>query len=220
MSVIRVYHFLPTRYALDDIKNRRIKIAQIDQLNDPFELWCVTQDNKELREHLRRYKREMDKQYGLLCFCKGWSNPLLWSHYADKHRGMCLGFDIRADSIAPVNYVEERVPIEYPFRESIQKISDQLLWTKYIDWQYEEELRIWIKFLDRDPITQFYFCNFDEKIQLKEIIAGPLCKVPETEIRHALGDVTDVNLIQARLAFKTFRVVRIGWGFRTPAADE
>ena len=44
---MRVYHFLPAVYTLQDIEKKRIKIAEIDQLNDPFELWCVSQENKE-----------------------------------------------------------------------------------------------------------------------------------------------------------------------------
>ena len=217
MSVIRLYHFLPAKHALDDIRKRRIKIAEIDQLNDPFELWCVAQDNKDLRARLRDYKRTMDERFGVLCFCTAWGNPLLWSHYADKHRGMCLGFDLAENTVSPVNYVSERVPIQYPFTQDLETISNQLLWTKYIDWRYEEEWRSWIKFMERDPITQLYFCNFDEKIQPKEVIAGPLCDVTEREIREALGDIGDVDVIKARLAFKTFRIVRMGWGFDTPS---
>ncbi len=65
MSAIRLYHFLPAEHALDDIRKRRIKIAEMDQLNDPFELWCVAQDNKELRARLRDYKRTMDDRFGV-----------------------------------------------------------------------------------------------------------------------------------------------------------
>ena len=61
MSTVRVYHFLSAEHALDDIEKRRIKISEIDQLNDPFELWCVAQENKELRERLRDYKKTMNK---------------------------------------------------------------------------------------------------------------------------------------------------------------
>jgi hypothetical protein len=37
-SKIRVYHFVGAEYGLDDIRRRRLKIATIDDLNDPFEL--------------------------------------------------------------------------------------------------------------------------------------------------------------------------------------
>lgn len=31
---LRVYHFLPAEFGLDDIEKRRIKVSEIDQLND------------------------------------------------------------------------------------------------------------------------------------------------------------------------------------------
>jgi hypothetical protein len=211
VGTIRVYHFLKAKDALDDIKKLRIKISEVDQLNDPFELWCVALDDRQLRERLRDYKRTMSDRFGLLCFCGGWSNPLLWSHYADKHRGMCLGFDIDEDTVKSVKYVKDRPSVGPTLIEDLKALLDHLLWTKYIEWQYEEELRAWVQFDEREPITKFYFYDFGERLQLKEVIAGPLCEVTEMEIRDALGATQDVDVIKARLAFKTFRVVRKGW---------
>jgi hypothetical protein len=213
MGVIRVYNFLPAIHALDDIKKRRIKISEVDQLNDPFELWCLSLEDSGLRERLRDYKRTMSDHFGLLCFCGSWSNPLLWSHYADKHRGMCLGFDIDENTIKSVKYVKDRPSVGSAAIEDMKTLLDHLLWTKYIDWQYEEELRAWVRFDERDLITKFYFYNFGENLQLKEVVAGPLCELTEMEIREALGTVRDVAVTKARLAFKTFRVVRKGWRF-------
>jgi hypothetical protein len=216
MATIRVYHFLSAENALDDIQKRRIKISEVDQLNDPFELLCVSQEDKRLRVTLRDYKKTMHQRFGLLCFCRGWSNPVLWAHYGDKHRGMCLGFDVQDNTVRAVTYVSDRPIVPYPISGDLQTVSDQLLWTKYSDWAYEEELRSWIRFMDRDPATRFYFSNFNETIQLKEVIAGPLCTVSEAQIRQALGDIeASVAVIKARLAFRTFRVVTQGWKFDT-----
>ena len=69
---MRIYHFLPAVHALEDIQKKRIKISEIDQLNDPFELWCVSQENKRFRPALRKYKKDMGERFGLICFSKGW----------------------------------------------------------------------------------------------------------------------------------------------------
>jgi len=87
---MRAYHFLSATHALDDIERQRLKISEIDQLNDPFELWCVSQPTRGLRDALRAYKKEMNEKFGLICFSEDWVSPLLWSHYAAKHRGVCL----------------------------------------------------------------------------------------------------------------------------------
>ena len=35
-----------------------------------------------------------------------------WAHYADGHKGLCLGFDISDHLLAEVNYVDERLPVD------------------------------------------------------------------------------------------------------------
>lgn len=67
---IRLYHLLSAEHALEDIAKRRPKISQIDQLKDPFELWCVYQKDRSLRDALRAYKNEMNARFGMLCFSK------------------------------------------------------------------------------------------------------------------------------------------------------
>lgn len=207
---MQVYHFLPTKWALEDIAKRRLKISEIDQLNDPFELWCVSQEDQQLRKSLRDYKEDMGKQFGIICFCKRWTNPLLWSHYADKHHGICLGFEVDERGLQEVKYVNERQNLQIP--PTIES-AKQLLFTKFRDWHYEEELRNWFRLDERDG--DHYFYPFDDFIQLREVIAGPLCSATKSEIDEALkGYGAPIQIIKARLAFKTFLVVRNLEGFR------
>jgi hypothetical protein len=44
---MRLYHFLSATNALDDLTRRRIKLSQIDDLNDPFELWYSAQGDRK-----------------------------------------------------------------------------------------------------------------------------------------------------------------------------
>jgi hypothetical protein len=152
----------------------------------------------------------MGKSYGVICFSKQWDNPLLWSHYAEKHQGMCLGFEVNEDSLKAVTYVSDRPELVIPPTEA--SIS-QLLFTKFEDWKYEDEMRNWFRLGER--LGDHHFYPFDEHIRLREIIAGPLCKVTEGEIRNALRDITDADVIKGRLALRSFRVVRRGWRFDT-----
>ncbi len=212
---IRLYHFLSAGHALDDIAKRRLKISQIDQLNDPFELWCVYQKDRGLRRDLRAYKEKMSTLFGMLCFSKHWHNPVLWSHYADRHQGICLGFDIDKQCVRPVTYVSKRPRLEIP---PSQKDADLLLYTKFVDWRYEEEWRSWVQIDERDTATGFYFYSFDSHVQLREVIAGPLCDVPEARIKDAVtGYDAKIFPIKARLAFKSFRVVKNRQGFQRSA---
>jgi len=83
---------------------------------------------------------------GILSFSESNSNILLWSHYADKHRGLCFEFKSSNNSPFfgvswPVQY-KENYPL-YKFVEiDREQIIPELLLIKSIDWKYEKEWRI------------------------------------------------------------------------------
>jgi hypothetical protein len=89
-----VFHFINEEFGLEDLRKRRLKIATLNELNDPFEFLGVNLSGKSLRRAFKVMKDQLSVRYGLLCFSHNWHNPVQWSHYADKHRGLCLGFDI------------------------------------------------------------------------------------------------------------------------------
>jgi hypothetical protein len=203
VNMTRAYHFVPTDFALQDLRHRRLKIARLDELNDPFELWAIAQSDRHLRQALRKTKADFARLYGLLCSSLSWHNPLLWSHYADRHRGLALGFDVTEEILKPVSYVAER-----PTLTKIDPtVARWLLFTKFIDWQYEQEGRIFTTLQDRDP-SGLYFGKFNEQLVLREVIVGPPCKVTKKDLRDALDGHEGVTLTKGRLAFKTFDVVR------------
>src|SRR5207253_3097370 len=39
---------------------------------------------------------ELQNRYGkgICCFSEEYNNPLLWSHYGDQHRGICIGYTL------------------------------------------------------------------------------------------------------------------------------
>lgn len=208
---MRAYHFLPSQYALDDLRHRRLKIARLDELNDPFELWAIAQPDRRLRQAFRKTKDEMAQRYGVLCFSLSWHNPLLWSHYADRHRGVALGFDVSDAILKPVSYVKGR-PI---LKQISMEVAHWLLFTKYIDWQYEQEARIFITLTDRDPASGLYFGDFSKQLVLREVIIGPLNTNTKKDLHNALGSVANVTLTKGRLAFNSFQVVPDKRGFRS-----
>lgn len=210
MSTIRAYHFVAEQYALDDLRRQRLKIARFDELNDPFELWSIAQPDKCLRQAFRRTKEEMSRRFGVLCFSLSWQNPLLWSHYADRHHGLALGFDISGDVLKAVSYIAQR-----PVLKQISiEVASWLLFTKYADWHYEREARIFTKLEHRDPQSGLYFADFNDRLVLREVIVGPLSRVSNRDLDNALRNVTGVTLTKGRLAFNSFQVVTDQRGLR------
>jgi hypothetical protein len=72
---------------------------------------------------------------------------LLWSRYANGHRGLCLHFHVAAGSVfgraRQVRYSPQREPILIPLdHQLLDEIPDRMVLTKAIDWEYEKEFRI------------------------------------------------------------------------------
>jgi hypothetical protein len=109
---VRVYHFVNEVFGIEDLQKRRLKIATINDLNDPCELFAVHFGNPAVRRAFRKMKEEFSKERGLLCFSRDWRNPVQWSHYAHGHRGLCFGFDVPDQTVAPVTYSDRRIAAE------------------------------------------------------------------------------------------------------------
>ena len=106
---MKLYYFTNAEYGLSDLREKHLKIARINQLNDPFEFMSADLSNDDLRKGIEALKEYHNGIIGLLCFSKNWDNPVQWAHYADKHKGLCLGFDVASSLCIKVDYKDERL---------------------------------------------------------------------------------------------------------------
>lgn len=201
-GTIRAYHLLSAQYGLEDLRHRRLKIARINDLNDPFELSPFNLSKPSDRAAFRKIKNTFAANRGVLCFSLSWDNPLLWSHYADRHKGVALGFDIHHDLVRKVSYVEQR----YALKKINEETAIALLFSKYKGWEYEQEVRIFTSLEDRKD-SGHYFVHFNEQLALRDVIVGSLSTLTRQQLQDELGDLSGVTLRKARLAFNTFRIV-------------
>lgn len=200
---MRLFHFVNEEYALKDIRERRVKIARIGELNDPFEFLGAELSNSGNRGSLRRVKAKLSTSCGILCFAKNWESPVMWGHYADKHRGFCLGFEVPSGLAKRIDYVSSR--LKWP-EVAGEEFMGRVICTKFKHWSYEEEYRIYVT-LD-DCQDGLYFYNFSEQLVLKQVIAGAASTASRADVANALGDLAGtVQVIKARAAFRSFRVV-------------
>jgi hypothetical protein len=208
---LRVYHFVNREHGLSDLRKRHLKIATIDELNDPFELLAFAPKDREFRSVYSQIKSAIAQFNGFLYFSGSWRNPVQWSHYADNHRGICLGFDITTD-VMPVTYVRKRLTPDFAAIQARGAAGQdhvfQMLTTKFSHWRYENEYRRLVR-LERKDAKGLYFSDFDEQVILREVIVGHNSTISRYELAKALGDLTsEVEVWKARLAFRSFRVVR------------
>lgn len=96
---------------------------------------------QDLRDSIQNILRH---EYGVLSLSARNDNILMWSHYADYHRGFCIEFKRspgnQLASTQPVQYVKKYPCVNY-FDDLPGVIAKRIILTKADDWSYEEEWR-------------------------------------------------------------------------------
>jgi hypothetical protein len=203
---MRVFRFLNAKYGLEALKDKRLRISRLMELNDPFEFLGADLSDSEFRRALTATKRNLSQDKGILCFSRTWTNPVLWSHYSDRHRGICLGFDVTGEWLTPVKYVGERFPRPMTLD---QAFLERLLFTKFEHWSYESEYRGYASLVPEEEDGGHYFIGFSRRLKLKQVIVGAEAPVTRGEVNAALQGIRSrVEVFKTRAAFTTFKVVR------------
>jgi hypothetical protein len=147
----------------------------------------------------------------MLCFSADWHNPVHWSHYAEKHRGVCLGFDVPADLVTLVRYAKTPPNLNWSAIEahSARGEREMIRWasTKFEHWSYENEHRLFLALEEADENGQ-YFADFGHQLVLRELIVGPDSSVTRADAQDALSGLKRVAVRKTRLAFRGYKVVR------------
>ncbi|HTF97508.1 MAG TPA: DUF2971 domain-containing protein [Cellvibrio sp.] len=83
-----------------------------------------------------------DRCFRIYCLTPDSKNPLMWSHYADKHRGICLEYHTNNTVIGSAWKVEYNEA--FPTIKFYEKTNDPMfhLLHKSDVWSYEQEYRI------------------------------------------------------------------------------
>lgn len=98
----------------------------------------------------QRINNEISK-LGVACFTEdNLDNILMWSHYANGHKGFCLEFDtnyapfLDTEQLRRVIYSEKypSLPFSYYLKDESEGIPDDILRTKSLNWKYENEWRL------------------------------------------------------------------------------
>jgi len=204
-----VYKFLKRDDALWDIRKRKVKISEILDLNDPFELIPFDLSDPEFRKGMLNSRDRLNTNRGLLSCSSEWTCPVLWAHYSEKHKGICLGFDVPEERATDIEYVQTRLP---PPKKLDERVAHQMLFTKYSGWAYEKEVRVYTERVQDE--NGLYFAEFGENLRLREVRAGHRCCIERGEISAALESYPEsVALIRTRLSHTSFEVEEDPEGF-------
>jgi len=224
----RVYKFLSADFALQDLIRREIKISTFLDMNDPFELLGGLSVDPDLSKHFAAIISRLTEWCGVLCFSRDWQNAMLWSHYGDKHNGMCLGFNVGPNvQVSKPRYVTNRKTFDADMRillraaarfpairkskklpPNCEEAIKRLLLTKFRQWKYENEVRVFLTLKDEQKRGCHYFAEFNDHIRPVSLILGPRCRTTDREIASATsGYATPITVVRTVLSSDSFEVV-------------
>jgi hypothetical protein len=212
-TTMRLYRFMNAKNGLISIRERRLRIGRIEELNDDFEFIGMALRNKAERTALRKMRRHMHEKSGVLCMTKGWSSPLMWAHYADSHKGIVLGFDVPKKAFYEVEYTKTRPSLSDFGHATLDDITPEdikrITRIKSAGWDYEEECRAYLALSDLVTIngSKHFFLPFSSNLKLREVIVGSRYKGRRAEVIAAVGDPS-VDTFMSRGSFEDFIVVR------------
>ena len=100
----------------------------------------------------------IEESFWIYCLTATREPILLWSHYADGHKGIALHFrPLPFPVLLDVNYSEKYPEYRYPSADAtvVDEATKAMLHTKAMQWKYEEEYRV-IRSVSSPKIEQVY----------------------------------------------------------------
>lgn len=163
------------------------------------QIWKDINNPKKTQEF---NKSEKDK-YLISCFSELNNEVLMWSHYGEKHNGVCIGFDFPYSYedkfiICPIKYESELKPLDGEC--SLSRVILYWLTTKSQRWSYEKEIRAISKATEK---TKSEILEYDKKY-IKEVIFG--CNVKKEKINKTFIDIRKSNLNIDNILFKKMEI--------------
>jgi hypothetical protein len=123
------------------------KIIQLnDNEMDAVGAGYFSKDDFE-KHHQNLDELEMRDRYNLACFSESYDSLLMWAHYADAHKGICLKLKYYPKRLpAGCFFKKVRYSTHYPKINVLQTEErsevETFFLTKSVDWLYEREWRL------------------------------------------------------------------------------
>lgn len=158
-----IFKYGPINHLEDTLIKNTLGFSKVSALNDPFEIASMayirmignSKEEKDGKSRLfRNEKNDFLNNSQISCFSRTPNEPLMWSHYSDKHNGVCYCFDeielfctdgltdhfgdvIYSSHLPEIYYTEGNTTLQDWNRELFR-----VLMTKSLNWVYEKEVRL------------------------------------------------------------------------------
>lgn len=164
-------------HVLDTVVNQRLYCARWGELNDPLEGRYEVYFGNKVKDPQRlvgKIEGKRDK-FRIASLSSDPTNFLLWSHYADGHKGVAI--EVEIPELHPDLFEITYSPFSSIFSESVQLKEDMrhIFNGKTEEWEYEREYRV---------ITTREHFKLDSPIM--RILVGPLVSESRRKILRTI----------------------------------
>ena len=196
-------------YLKETILDNTIYFGDVKEFNDPYEEDAVFRNKKDRKLYglFADTSKNMKSKSKICCFSKTPNNYILWSYYANKHKGFCVEFDFK--NVTNLNFgfcktsmfrhqivfgeIDYNNPIiefdEFPSHELFDEQYLQFFYKKYDYWKHEEEIRallmsdnsIKVKIPNTYIKSIILGCKCDDDKKVEMLIKSCKRKVPITK---------------------------------------
>lgn len=174
LNKIRNRNFKKRVLIIQNKINRNDTFKYIKDLNEIFKSLNQSNVDNQIEDIKSNYffsvnktKKYIRKHTFITCFSHRNNSILMWSHYGDSHKGVCLEFEYEADILNDVHYTDQKPFFNiYQYTRAIIQSNESneqkkfgnddlknnvfsLFCTKAKDWSYEKEVRS-ISLIDDD----------------------------------------------------------------------
>ena len=159
---------------MQTLENNYIYCGEYSKLNDPMEGFFDLGSKLAQTPTARSIKQAitaMTARVGIGSFCEAHDNELMWAHYADQFRGICIAYNFRnllselSDDVYVTRmHYTERMPVVGISRQEPDNLAKRVLSYKNYRWGYEREWRMF------GPMGKVYYKT---QASIRHVYLGP-----------------------------------------------
>lgn len=175
IKIMILYKYVGFEAGLRILETNSLGFSHLEDFNDPFECtgFGFYDLDVPISVAINAFRNNFSRKYAILSLTRAPLNRLMWSHYADSHKGMVIGIDVKKAGLENIdkyiipaqrgemiylnsapqknNCFTQRTLMEIGTSEFNWQNQEQLLKQAFLykglHWAYEEEVRV-VKCLD------------------------------------------------------------------------
>lgn len=190
--------------ALNSIKVNNNDYEKIKQelINNKEEI--LDNVDKIISKHVKDNNNSYRNKTWVTCFSERYNSILMWSHYADSHKGFCIEYDFSNEKelsclLSPVLYIDQTYDIrEHDFNGEGLEFCTLL---KSIEWNYEKEWRITICNLENARNEFLTICK------PTAIFLGACIKDDNRKLLIDFARKNNIKVYQMEMSLKDYKLI-------------